>query len=119
MRLRQTYLGCTATAGSKVTKALRNQTFNHSIDIPATGSACGEKNLAKGLFSKTENNLGAKSGRLRRSGMVWGLADGALGTNLVQIEFVERTVARGCVGLLFASAFEFDRSAGNSVLAAA
>ena len=51
--------------------------------------------------------------------MVWGLADGALGTNLVQIEFAERSVALGCVGLLFASAFELDRSAGNSVLAAA
>ena len=51
--------------------------------------------------------------------MVWGLADGALGTNLVQIEFAERSVARGCAGLLFASAIEFGRSAGNSVLAAA
>ena len=51
--------------------------------------------------------------------MVWGLADGAPGTNLVQIEFAERSVARGCVGLLFAPAFEFGRSAGNSVLAVA
>ena len=51
--------------------------------------------------------------------MVWGLADGVAGTNLVQIELAERSVAQGCVGLLFASAFEFGRSAGNSVLAAA
>ena len=71
------------------------------------------------VIRKTSNNLGAFSGRLCRSGMVWGLADGAPGTNLVQIEFAERSVARGCAGLLFASGFEFDRSAGNSVLAAA
>ena len=71
------------------------------------------------LLFKTGNNLGAKSGRLRRSGMVWGLADGVAGTNLVQIEFAERTVALGCAGSLFASAFEFGRSAGNSALAAA
>ena len=51
--------------------------------------------------------------------MVWGLADGALGTNLVQIEFAERGVARGCVGSLFAFSDEFGRSAGNSVLAVA
>ena len=51
--------------------------------------------------------------------MVWGLADGGAGTNLVQIEFAERPVALGCVGSLFASAFEFGRSARNSVLAAA
>ena len=119
MRLRQTYLGCTATAGSKATRSLRNQTFNHSIDIAASGSACGEKNLEQGLFSKTGNDLGAKSGRLRRSGMVWGLTGSCSGTNLVQIEFVERAVAQGCVGSLFASAIEFGRSAGNSVLAAA
>ena len=72
-----------------------------------------------GLLSKTENNLGVKSGCLRRLGMVWGLADGVAGTNLVQIEFAERTVALGCAGSLFASAFEFGRSAGNSALAAA
>ena len=51
--------------------------------------------------------------------MVWGLADGALGTNLVQIEPAERPVALGCVGSLSASAFEFGRAAGNSVLAVA
>ena len=71
------------------------------------------------LLFKTGNNLRAKFGCLRRSGMVWGLADSASGTNLVQIEFGERTAAQGCVGLLFASVLEFDRSAGNSVLAAA
>ncbi len=119
MRLRQTYLGCAAAAGSNATRALRNQTYNHSIDISTSGSVYAEKNLAMGLFSKTGNNLGAKSVRLRRSGMVWDLAGSGFGTNLVQIEFAERAVARGCVGLLFASTFEFGRSAGNSVLAAA
>ena len=51
--------------------------------------------------------------------MVLGLAGSGLGTNLVQIEFAERAVAQGCVGLLFASAFGSCRSAGNSVLAVA
>ena len=74
---------------------------------------------AKRLFFKTGNNLGAKSGCLRRSGMVWGLAGSGFGTNLVQIEFAERSVALGCVGSLFAFGPEFGRSAGNSVLAAA
>ncbi len=72
-----------------------------------------------GLLLKTGNNLGAFSGRMRRSDWVWGLAGSGFGTNLVQIEFAERPVALGCVGLLFASADEFGCSAGNSVLAAA
>ena len=85
MRLRQTYLGCTATAGSKATKALRNQTFNHSIDIPTSGFACGEKNLGQRLFSKTNNTFGADFSRFGWSDGVSGSDGGAFGSNLVRM----------------------------------
>ena len=97
---------------------LNREAKKASENTPKTANSLTWEN-AKRLLFKTGNNLGAFSGRLRRSGMVWGLADSASGTNLVQIEFAERTVALGCVGLLFAYALEFGRSAGNSVLAAA
>ena len=95
MRLRQTYLGCTATVGSKVTKALRNQTFNHSIDIPATGSACGEKNLAKGLFSKTNNTFGADFSRYDWSDGVSTCWCRAFGSNLVRMVLSRFPLAAG------------------------
>ena len=97
MRLRQTYLGCTATAGSKATKALRNQTFNHSIDIPTSGSACGEKNLAKGLFSKTGNNRFGNFGLVNWDGSDIS-ADG--GTKKGRMK-ARRTVAKRCVPYFF------------------
>ena len=99
MRLRQTYLGCTATAGSKATKALRNQTFNHSIDIPATGSACGEKNLEQGLFFKTENNRFGNFGLLSWGGS--GISAGG-GTKKGRMKG-RRTVAKHCVPYFFVS----------------
>lgn len=85
MRLRQTYLGCTATAGSKVTKALHNQIFNHSIDIPTSGSACGEKTLAKGLFSKTNNYHEGHTSFMGWSGAWFAGVLKALGTKTVRI----------------------------------
>ena len=85
MRLRQTYLGCTATAGSKATRSLRNQTFNHSIDIPATGSACGEKNLEQGLFFKTENNHEGHTSFMGWSGAWFAGVLKGLGTKTVRI----------------------------------
>ena len=120
MRLRQTYLGCTATAGSKATRSLRNQTFNHSIDIPATGSACGEKNLAKGLFSKTENNRFGNFGLVNWDGSDIS-ADG--GTKKGRMK-ARRTVAKRAVSFFFVfSNFitDFDRfkyqAAGLSAVA--
>lgn len=107
------YLRANAVAGDLVTESIDNIVWM-KCDRATTGFIPDRV-----LFSKTGNNLGAFSGRLRRSGMVWGLADSVSGTNLVQIEFAERAVARGCVGLLLASFFEFGRTAGNSVLAAA
>ena len=97
MRLRQTYLGCTATAGSKATKALRNQTFNHSIDIPTSGSACGEKNLGQGLFSKTENNRFGNFGLLSWDGS--GISAGG-GTKKGRMK-ARRTVAKRAVSYFF------------------
>ena len=101
MRLRQTYLGCTATAGSKATKALRNQIFNHFIDIAASGSACGEKNLAKGLFSKTNNTFGADFSRFSWSDGVSGSDGGAFGSNLVRMVLSRFPLAAGIRTALF------------------
>ena len=97
---------------------LNREAKKASENTPKTAISLTWENVKRLLF-KTGNNLGAKSGRLRRSGMVWGLADGAAGTNLVQIEFAERGVARGCAGSLFASAFEFGCTVRNTVLAVA
>ena len=75
-----------------------------------------------GLFYKTGNNLGAISGRMRRSGGVCNFADSGLVQTWYKSgsEFAGlRGVALGCVGSLFTACPEFGCSAGNSVLAAA
>ena len=99
MRLRQTYLGCTATAGSKATRSLRNQTFNYSIDIPTSGFACGEKNLGQRLFSKTENNRFEKIGSVSWDGS--DISAGG-GTKKGRMK-ARRTVAKRAISYCFVS----------------